>query len=50
MYLAETREPGGVWNPSWRWAGFPEAFAISENWWKGRIAIENMLVFRAFDA
>ncbi|MNB72776.1 hypothetical protein D3C75_193690 [compost metagenome] len=50
MYLAETREPGGVWNLNWRWAEFPEAFAISENWWKGRIAIENMLVFRAFDA
>ncbi|MBY9080271.1 hypothetical protein KIH86_02335 [Paenibacillus sp. HN-1] len=48
-YLAETREPGGVWKLNWRWAEFPEAFAISEIWWKARVVIENMLVIRAFD-
>lgn len=52
-FLHESRQPGGVWPITWKWFGLMEQygreFAISENWWKGLVAIENMLFLRAFD-
>ena len=51
-YLKETRQPGGVWPITWKWFGmeqYDREFAISENWWKGLVAIENMLFLKAFD-
>lgn len=46
--LIDRREPGGVWAISWRWNGYPEAFAVSENWWKGRCAVNNLRLLRNF--
>jgi len=52
-YLKGTRQPGGVWPITWTWFDMMERygreFAISENWWKGLVAIENMLFLKAFD-
>ena len=51
-YLKETRQTGGVWPITWKWFGmeqYDREFAISENWWKGLVAIENMLFLKAFD-
>jgi hypothetical protein len=47
-YLLETRNPEGIWNLTWSWAGYEKEFAISENWWKSHIAIENLLLLRSF--
>lgn len=47
-HLLETRNPEGVWNLTWTWAGYEREFAISENWWKAHIVIENMLLLREF--
>jgi hypothetical protein len=47
-YLLEIRNSEGVWNLTWSWAGYEREYAISENWWKAHIAIENLLVLRAF--
>lgn len=52
-YLRETRARGGVWPITWTWfdmmGQYGAEFSISENWWKGLVAIENMLFLRAFD-
>lgn len=47
-YILEIRNPEGLWNLNWTWAGYEQAFAISENWWKAHIAIEKLLLLRAF--
>lgn len=46
--LIAKREPGGVWGISWQWGSCPEAFAISENWWKGRKAVESVQLLKNF--
>ncbi|HAM62866.1 MAG: hypothetical protein A2Y20_00300 [Firmicutes bacterium GWF2_51_9] len=43
------RNADGIWNLTWNWGAYPEAFAISENWWKAEIAIRNLVLLRAFD-
>lgn len=52
-YLKRTRKPGAVWPITWTWFDMmPEygaEFSVSENWWKGLVAIENMLFLKAFD-
>ncbi|KAI7253206.1 hypothetical protein KC345_g11399 [Hortaea werneckii] len=47
-YLLDTRNPEGIWNLTWSWAGYEREFAVSENWWKAHIAIENVLLLQAF--
>ncbi|WP_238649423.1 hypothetical protein [Paenibacillus piscarius] len=47
-YLLETRNSEGVWNLTWSWAGYEREFAVSENWWKAHIVIENLRLLRAF--
>ena len=50
-WMLETREPGGVWPISWKWYGmeqYDREFALSENWWKGMVAIENTAFLRKF--
>ncbi|WP_340022703.1 hypothetical protein MHI24_27435 [Paenibacillus sp. FSL K6-1096] len=47
-YLLETRNSAGIWNLTWSWAGFEQEFAVSENWWKAHIVIENLRLLRAF--
>ena len=52
-YLKEIRQAGGVWPITWTWFDmmpqYGAEFAISERWWQGLVAIENMLFLRAFD-
>lgn len=47
-YTLDIRNQEGVWDLTWSWDGFEQAFAISENWWKASIAIEKLLFLRAF--
>lgn len=52
-YLKDTRHEGGVWPITWTWfdlmGQYGAEFFVSENWWKGLVAIENMLFLQAFD-
>lgn len=45
-YLLETRPKNGVWNITWTWFDnnekYAKEFAISENWWKAKKAVENV--------
>ena len=51
-YLEKTRHLGGVWDITWTWfdnmAQYAPQFAVSDNWWKGVKAIENMTFLRNF--
>lgn len=51
-YLLDTRPEGEVWGINWQWFGLMDVygreFAISEQWWKGQKAIENLLFLRNF--
>lgn len=47
-YIAETQLPDGSWNIPWAWEDYPEAWAVSKNWWKGQVIIENLLYLKGF--
>lgn len=47
-YLLDLRNTEGIWDLTWTWAGYEREFAISENWWKAHIVIENLLLLQAF--
>lgn len=38
----------GSWNISWCWRDFPNEWAISRNWWKGTLVVQNMLYLKGF--
>lgn len=52
-YLIERRPEKSVWNITWSWFDnnekYPKEFAVSENWWRASVAIQNMLQLRRFD-
>lgn len=47
-YLLETRNAASIWELTWSWEGYEREYAISENWWKGHIVIENLRLLREF--
>lgn len=52
QYLLDTRAQGGVWPISWSWFDLADRyaaeFAVSENWWKARQAIDTVALLSAF--
>lgn len=46
-WLVNRRNEDGVWDISWNWEGYPKEFAISENWWKGSLAVKNCMFLRS---
>lgn len=53
IYIINSRNNDGVWNITWSWFDnnekYSKEFAISENWWKSSIAINNMLLLKEFN-
>lgn len=47
-YIADTQLSDGSWEIPWGWDGFPDAWAVSKNWWKGHAIIENLLYLKGF--
>ena len=51
-YLIDTLSTNGVWEPNWTWYNtielYPEAYAVSRNWWRGILAIGHLSFLRAF--
>lgn len=45
-FIIKTQLPDGSWPIPWSWSDYPEAWAISKNWWKGNGAIVNMLYLK----
>jgi len=53
-YLIETLPENNVWGITWHWwdnyEKFPKEFAVSENWWKTDLAINQLKFLRRFDS
>ncbi len=45
-YIAESQLEDGSWPIPWKWAGYPQEWAISQNWWKGNGAVKNLLYLK----
>ncbi|HHX20336.1 MAG TPA: hypothetical protein GX722_00965, partial [Clostridiales bacterium] len=50
QFIARTQLPDGSWPIPWRWADYPEQWAISKNWWKGIVAVNNLLYLKGMGA
>ena len=48
-FLRRTQQPDGSWPIPWRWTDYPEQWAVSRQWWKGKTAVDNTLYLRNFD-
>ncbi|MDF2803561.1 MAG: hypothetical protein K0S61_3464 [Anaerocolumna sp.] len=49
-FITNSRNEQGIWDFAWEWGKYPKEFAISQNWWKASIIIENLLFLRNFAA
>lgn len=47
-FILQAQLPDGSWPVTWNWADYPEAWAVSRNWWKADIIIKNMLYLKGF--
>jgi len=47
-FIVNSRNEEGVWDITWSWNGYPDEWAISKNWWKGSIAVKNMVYLKNF--
>lgn len=47
-YILNKRNKDGVWDIVWSWGAYEDEFAISKNWWKSNIIINNLLLMRNF--
>ena len=47
-YILSKRNSEGIWDITWTWGAYEAEFAISRNWWKANIVIENLRFLRAF--
>ena len=45
-FIARTQLPDGSWPIPWHWDAFPEEWALSKNWWKGHVAVSNLLFLK----
>lgn len=49
-YILETLGEDGAWPIMWSWPGYPTAWAVSQNWWRGHLIIQNMRYLKGFGA
>lgn len=45
-HIIRTQLEDGTWPVTWAWADYPDAWALSQNWWKAGIIIKNLLYLR----
>lgn len=49
-HIIHTQLEDGSWNVGWNWGGnYPDEWAISKNWWRGQLIIQNLLYLKGFD-
>lgn len=48
-YIKETQLEDGSWSIPWGWEDYPEQWAISKNWWKANVVINNVLYLHNFN-
>ncbi|MHB1460842.1 MAG: hypothetical protein ACYC1M_06140 [Armatimonadota bacterium] len=42
-FIEMTLPKDSVWDINWQWNEYPAEWAVSRNWWKGSLAVNNML-------
>lgn len=47
-FIANTQLEDGSWPIPWNWEDYPEEWAVSKNWWKSIVIIENLLYLKGF--
>lgn len=49
-FISKTQLSDGSWEVTWEWGKkYQAAWGVAKNWWKSRIAIDNLLYWRGFD-
>ncbi|NLG88349.1 MAG: hypothetical protein GX494_03900 [Clostridiaceae bacterium] len=48
-FIIKTQLEDGSWNITWKWADYPDEWAVSKNWWKSDVVIKNLLYLRGFN-
>ena len=47
-FIQNTQLADGSWDIPWSWSEYPEAWAVSKNWWKGNNIVLNLLYLKGF--
>jgi len=47
-FIIKTQLDDGSWNITWEWGQYPDEWAISKNWSKSHVIIQNILYLRNF--
>jgi len=45
--IERTQEEDGAWPITWNWYAYPESWPVAKNWWRGDVAVKNMLFMRS---
>lgn len=45
-FIRKSQEEDGGWAIHWSWRDYPEAWAISKNWWRGTVAVNYLLYLK----
>lgn len=48
-HIINTQLADGSWDIAWNWDNYQNEWAISKNWWKGHLIIQNLLYLKGFD-
>ncbi|MDE7359564.1 MAG: hypothetical protein K2N39_09110 [Lachnospiraceae bacterium] len=49
-FIRKTQMPDGGYAVTWNWDAYPEAWAVSKNWWRAEITVNNMIYLDNMDA
>lgn len=45
-FIRATQEVDGGWAIHWSWQAYPDEWSISKNWWRGTVAVNNLLYLK----
>lgn len=48
VYICDHFRMDTMWELTWSWPDYPQAWAISQNWWKADRVIQNLLYLRGY--
>lgn len=46
-FISKTQEDDGTWKITWNWENYPEQWAVSKNWWKCDMIIQQVKFLKA---
>ncbi len=47
-FILQNQQEDGSWPITWAWGAYPEEWAVSKNWWKSHLIIQNLLYLKGF--